>query len=205
MRNASATLPAKQTAPVAKSGSHKPSAPPQQISLSFWDDEPEPVKAPALPPKQTKPPQAKATPAKQAAPRVTAQKAVSAKATKPAISHDKPTPSKAAKAMTSEVNPSPPKAIKVTAPQAKTKREAAAPARIADITPLAGGEIWRMAGKNGVAYVTSSALAGQLLATDPRNLIKKAMAVYYDKKGRAYAWQIRFDTDRWEEVAQRLG
>lgn len=69
---------------------------------------------------------------------------------------------------------------------------------------LAGGKIWKMSGRNGVAFVHDAALAGELLQTDPKNLPKAAMAVYYDKKGRAFAWQIRFDTERWEEVTQRL-
>jgi hypothetical protein len=62
-----------------------------------------------------------------------------------------------------------------------------------------------MSGRNGVAYVQDAALAGELLATDRRKLAQAAMAVYYDKKGKAFAWQVRFDTDRWDEVAQRLG
>jgi len=62
-----------------------------------------------------------------------------------------------------------------------------------------------MSGRHGVAYVRDAALAGELLATDPRNLGKMAMAVYYDRKGKAFAWQVRFDTDRWEEVVRRMG
>jgi hypothetical protein len=52
--------------------------------------------------------------------------------------------------------------------------------------------------------VRNAALAGELLQTDPKHLARTAMAVYYDKKGRAFAWQVRFDTARWEEIAQRL-
>ena len=70
---------------------------------------------------------------------------------------------------------------------------------------LAGGRLWKMAGRHGVAYVQDAALAGELLATDPKNLPKAAMAVYYDKKGRAFAWQVRFDTERWEDLVKRLG
>ena len=62
-----------------------------------------------------------------------------------------------------------------------------------------------MAGRHGVAYVQDATLAGELLATDPKNLPKAAMAVYYDKKGRAFAWQVRFDTDRWEELREAAG
>jgi hypothetical protein len=70
---------------------------------------------------------------------------------------------------------------------------------------LEGGVLWKMSGKNGVAYVKDAVIAGELLATEPKNLAKRAMAVYYDKKGKAFAWQVRFDTDRWEEVMRRLG
>jgi hypothetical protein len=70
---------------------------------------------------------------------------------------------------------------------------------------LEGGALWKMSGKNGVAYIKDAAVAGELLATEPKNLAKRAMAVYYDKKGKAFAWQVRFDTDRWEEVMRRLG
>ena len=61
-----------------------------------------------------------------------------------------------------------------------------------------------MSGKNGVAYIKDAVLAGELLAVDPKKLAQTAMAVYYDKKGKPFAWQVRFDTDRWEEVMKRL-
>ena len=76
---------------------------------------------------------------------------------------------------------------------------------IATASTMGGsGELWRMAGRHGVAYVKDAALAGELLATDPKNLVKEAMAVYYDRRGRAFAWQVRFDTGRWDEVMRRL-
>lgn len=68
----------------------------------------------------------------------------------------------------------------------------------------AGGRAWRMSGKHAVAYVGDAALAGELLATEPRHLAESAMAVYYNRKGKPFAWQIRFDTARWEEVVGRL-
>ena len=61
-----------------------------------------------------------------------------------------------------------------------------------------------MSGKHAVAYVRDAGLAGELLATEPRYLAKSAMAVYYDRKGRPFAWQVRFDSARWEEVLGRL-
>ena len=68
----------------------------------------------------------------------------------------------------------------------------------------AAGRAWRMSGKHAVAYVHTAALAGELLETEPRRLAGAAMAVYYDRKGRPFAWQFRFDTARWAEVTGRL-
>ncbi len=84
-----------------------------------------------------------------------------------------------------------------------------APVRVVAETPAtyftgAGGRAWRMSGKHAVAYVGNAILAGELLATEPRHLAKSAMAVYYDRKGKPFAWQLRFDTARWEEVVGRL-
>jgi hypothetical protein len=58
---------------------------------------------------------------------------------------------------------------------------------------------------HAVALVRSAALATELLATDTRHLAEKAMAVYYDKKGKAFAWQVRISSDRWRDVLARLG
>ncbi len=68
----------------------------------------------------------------------------------------------------------------------------------------AAGRAWRMSGKHAVAYVHTAALASELLATEPRQVAGSAMAVYYDRKGRPFAWQFRFDAARWAEVTQRL-
>ena len=68
----------------------------------------------------------------------------------------------------------------------------------------AAGRAWRMSGKHAVAYVHTAALAGELLSTEPRQVAGAAMAVYYDRKGRPFAWQFRFDTARWAEVTGRL-
>ena len=66
------------------------------------------------------------------------------------------------------------------------------------------GRAWRMSGRHAVAYVHTAALAGELLQTEPRQVAGAAMAVYYDRKGRPFAWQFRFDTARWAEVTGRL-
>lgn len=97
-----------------------------------------------------------------------------------------------------------PKTIKNVPVKAVKKQAPAETVRVVPETLLTSGAVWKMSGKNGVAYVQNAALAGELLATDPKNLAKAAMAVYYDKKGRAFAWQVRFDTDRWDEVMKRL-
>ncbi len=86
---------------------------------------------------------------------------------------------------------------------------APAPVRAVAETPATsftgeGGRAWRMSGKHAVAYVRDAGLAGALLATEPRHLARSAMAVYYDRKGKPFAWQVRFDTARWEEVVGRL-
>lgn len=85
-------------------------------------------------------------------------------------------------------------------PAAKAERvtvEAALPV-------AAGGALWKMSGKNGVAYVRDAALAGELLGIEPKKLALAAMAVYHDKRGRPFAWQVRFDAARWEEILRRL-
>jgi hypothetical protein len=93
-----------------------------------------------------------------------------------------------------------PKTVRVTAPP----KQAAQAVAVVPELPLTGGALWKMSGRHGVAYVKDAALAGELLAVEPRHLAKAAMAVYYDRKGKAFAWQVRFDTERWEEVRQRL-
>jgi hypothetical protein len=55
-----------------------------------------------------------------------------------------------------------------------------------------------------VALVKRADLATDLLATDTRHLAQKAMAVYYDKKGKPFAWQVRFTADKWEDVQAKL-
>lgn len=132
-----------------------------------------------------------------------------ASATKPvkpiakiAITNSVPaTPLKApARAVTKETK----QKIAKTNPAAKQPVPKAQPVRVVNDPVFEGGALWKMSGKNGVAYIKDAALAGELLAIDPKKLAQAAMAVYYDKKGRPFAWQVRFDTDRWEEVLRRL-
>ncbi len=105
---------------------------------------------------------------------------------------------------------SPPKPADSRLPAVKTIPVKAAltapqPVRVIAEKSGAGGQAWRMSGKHAVAYLRNAMLAGELLATEPRHLAKAAMAVYYDRKGKAFAWQVRFDADRWDEVVARLG
>ncbi len=89
-------------------------------------------------------------------------------------------------------------------PVVKTAEKPAPPPVVVPEIVLTEGAVWKMSGRHGVAYVKNAALAGELLSVEPRHLAKVAMAVYYDRKGKAFAWQVRFDTARWEEVRQRL-
>ncbi len=93
-------------------------------------------------------------------------------------------------------------------PLSKTVKPAPPAAVVAETpsTYFAGtaGRAWRMSGKHAVAYVHTAALASELLGAEPRQIAGSAMAVYYDRKGRPFAWQFRFDTARWAEVTGRL-
>lgn len=89
-------------------------------------------------------------------------------------------------------------------PNAKAKPPVPAPVRVIAETTGAGGRAWKMSGRHAVAYVHDAVLAGELLATDPKRVAQAAMAVYYDRKGKPFAWQLRFDAQRWDEVVARL-
>jgi len=101
-----------------------------------------------------------------------------------------------------------PKVAAVT-PKVAGKAKMAAPApetvRAEREMALEGGRLWRMSGRHAVAYVQNASLACALLAVETRHLARHAMAVYYDKKGRAIAWQVRFDTQHWDDVMRQLG
>ena len=90
-------------------------------------------------------------------------------------------------------------------PKRAAKAEAPTTLRTAQERSGAEGLAWKMNGKHAVAYLRCAELASELLATDSRHLAQAAMAIYYDRKGKAFAWQVRFDTERWEEVTARLG
>jgi len=99
------------------------------------------------------------------------------------------------------------KPVAVKMPRVPVLAAAVLPATLRSAMEKSGaeGQAWRMSGRHAVAYLRCAVLASELLATDTRHLAKAAMAVYYDRKGKAFAWQVRFDTERWEEVTARLG
>ena len=134
-----------------------------------------------------------ATLEKKPAPRMTATAKTPAPATKPAV---KPKPIAAAAVKT----------LPVKAQNAKAAPPAPKAVAETHATYFAGaaGRAWRMSGKHAVAYVHTAALAGELLQTEPRQVAGSAMAIYYDRKGRPFAWQFRFDAARWAEVTGRL-
>ena len=151
-----------------------------------------PVKAaaPALP----KPAAVKPSPVKAVSVKPAPVKAVAVQAAPKAAPAAKPAPKPAPKPKTAKVIP-----VRGVAPVPP------APVRVLAETAGAGGRAWRLGGRHAIAYLVDSGLATELLATEPKGLAKAAMAVYYDRKGKAFAWQVRFDADRWDEVVGRLG
>ena len=85
------------------------------------------------------------------------------------------------------------------------KGDQAARAVVDPETVLSMGRMWRMAAGYAVAYVTNADLACEILGTSRRSLDQRAMAYYTDRKGRTFAWQVSFRTDRWDEMVKRLG
>ncbi len=77
--------------------------------------------------------------------------------------------------------------------------------------------VWKDGTRRGIAYVegrdvaekVASAAGRPFVATTARNataleaqeaLLGGAMAVYSDRRGRPFAWQIPFDIAHWEQV-----
>ena len=174
------------------------SAAPALPSL-FDDDPPAPVQA------APRPVDAKTAPVKPApvkpAPKPTAAKAAPAKAS-PAPKAAAPQPA-AVKAAPKPVTKPAAKAVKII-PVKGSAPSPPSPVRVIAETGGPGGRAWKLSGRYAVAYLMDSGLAGELLATEPKHLARAAMAVYYDRKGKAFAWQVRFDAERWDEVVRRL-
>jgi len=64
--------------------------------------------------------------------------------------------------------------------------------------------MWRMELGYSAAYTTNADAACDILGVHRRSLDRLAMAYYTDRKGRTYAWQVIFPTERWDEVLRRL-
>jgi hypothetical protein len=73
-----------------------------------------------------------------------------------------------------------------------------------DLTCLTRGRLWMMGSSHAVVYITEAAVACELLDTPRRNLDRRAMAVYYDCRGRAFAWQFGIPPSRWREFKDKL-
>ena len=83
--------------------------------------------------------------------------------------------------------------------------------------------VWKDGGRRGIAYVENRETAERVMAlrggsasfgiTSQKNggsaktpvLPPGAMAVYSDKKGKPFAWQIAFALNDWEKVAALVG
>jgi hypothetical protein len=61
-----------------------------------------------------------------------------------------------------------------------------------------------MTDRDAALYTTDPAIAAAIAGVPPRRLAQDAMAVYYDRKGRPFAWQVRFDARRWKEAVRKL-
>ena len=155
-----------------------------------------------------RPAAAKRTPRAPAAPaskRAAAPNPLSAAKPVPAAKTPRTPPVKAVKPAPVKAAKSVPVQTAKTIPVKAAKPAQPVPVRVIAEINGASGRAWRMTSRYAVAYVKDAVLAGELLATEPKHLAKSAMAVYYDRKGKAFAWQVRFDAARWDEVVGRLG
>ncbi|MDX1933667.1 MAG: hypothetical protein SFU56_13805 [Capsulimonadales bacterium] len=73
--------------------------------------------------------------------------------------------------------------------------------------------MWKDGTRRGIAYIEGREQADRVLAvvgrttgvaqktpSDSEKALGTAMAVYTDRKGRPFAWQIPFDITRWDEL-----
>ena len=77
------------------------------------------------------------------------------------------------------------------------------------------GKVWKDGMRRGIAYVEGREAAQQIMALTGRTPpgvsrrpargdeapLEGAMAVYLDRRGRPFAWQIPFDIGHWDRVA----
>ena len=65
-------------------------------------------------------------------------------------------------------------------------------------------QIWKLNGRRGIVYVEGKGTAERVLGLcgeEIANLSDRAMAIYSDRRGRAFAWQIPFDLTQWDTVS----
>lgn len=71
--------------------------------------------------------------------------------------------------------------------------------------------IWKDGARRGIAYVEDRVVAEQVLCAAgcqkrrAGGMPEGAMAVYLDRRGRPFAWQIPFDIGNWERIAALVG
>jgi hypothetical protein len=64
--------------------------------------------------------------------------------------------------------------------------------------------MWKDGTRRGIVYVEGKETAERVLLAagrDEGKLRESAMAIYQDKRGKVFAWQIAFDIGRWDSVA----
>ncbi len=77
-------------------------------------------------------------------------------------------------------------------------------------------QIWKTGTRRGIVYVEGKERAERVIAAARRaeqtfaslpteKILPGSMAVYSDKKGRPFAWQITFDIKCWSDVIAAAG
>ena len=101
----------------------------------------------------------------------------------------------------------------IPVPAAATAALPTAPAKTIPL-PASAVRLWRDGNRRGIAYVEGREMAERVLAATGKALAPQVrpgkdndaelpgtMAVYRDRRGRAFAWQIPFDIVCWDSVA----
>ena len=77
--------------------------------------------------------------------------------------------------------------------------------------------VWKVGTRRGIAYVEGREMAEQIASLTGRVLpppitVRKTnadagsvMAIYTDRKGKAFAYQIVFDLSNWDKITSMLG
>lgn len=81
------------------------------------------------------------------------------------------------------------------------------------------GKVWKDGTRRGIAYVEGRDVAQRVLEVAGRvslpeksrpkgradERLEGTMAVYVDRRGRPFAWQIPFDIGHWDRIAALIG